>query len=236
MHTDQIIRGHMLKVIQDGALDIRDVDGGEEPFLYSSGNKGPGYVSIKGLVSRRIFRTLAMHLAVKLAYAHPDLDFVAGNVTGGVPPTCFVSEDLSVLLGRHIPMVYIRDSRKAGGHKELVTGLGGLRGGSWGVVIEEMINYGETTVNSTEMLREEGFVMSHAGCILNYDTPPNRENLARHDIQMVHLFTLEDLLDLAKSIGQFSPQHFAQYDAFRADPKKWMDDRGLKREEKGGTK
>jgi hypothetical protein len=40
------------EIIKAGALEIRDLDAGQEPFLYSSGNYGPGYVMVKGLVSR----------------------------------------------------------------------------------------------------------------------------------------------------------------------------------------
>ncbi len=29
-------------------IEIRDIDGGEEPFLYSTKNHGPGYVDVKG--------------------------------------------------------------------------------------------------------------------------------------------------------------------------------------------
>ena len=33
-----------LAIIEAGGMEIRDVDSGEEPFLYSSGNRGPGYI------------------------------------------------------------------------------------------------------------------------------------------------------------------------------------------------
>jgi len=40
-------------ILKAEALTIRDVDGGESPFLYASGNWGPGYIMIKGLVGRK---------------------------------------------------------------------------------------------------------------------------------------------------------------------------------------
>ena len=56
-----------VKMLEAGAVDIRDVDGGEEPFLYSSGNRGPGYVMVKGLVTRQeIFKPLVEQLALRI--------------------------------------------------------------------------------------------------------------------------------------------------------------------------
>lgn len=65
-------------------LSIRDVDAaGEEPFVYSSGHVGPGYVMVKGLVGRLdVFSTLTEQLALKLIDEGVAFDHVAGNATG----------------------------------------------------------------------------------------------------------------------------------------------------------
>jgi hypothetical protein len=56
-----------LKIIDGGALEIRDVDAGEESFLYRSGNRGPGYLMIKGLVGQpSIMKYLVRQLALNL--------------------------------------------------------------------------------------------------------------------------------------------------------------------------
>ena len=74
------------EIIKNKAVELRDVEGGEEPFLYASGNWGPGYISIKGLVGRKdIFKPLIANLAFKII-CQAQIDFVAGNVTGGMIP------------------------------------------------------------------------------------------------------------------------------------------------------
>ena len=56
-------------------MDIRDVSGGEEPFVYSSGNRGPGYVMIKGLVGQPpVLNYLTTQLALKLAEAKKEIE------------------------------------------------------------------------------------------------------------------------------------------------------------------
>ena len=113
-----------LAIIKARAVEIRDVDGGEPPFLYSSGNYGPGYLMIKGLVGRKsMMRLLMDSLAARVAEESPDLNFVAGNVTGGIIPGWLLSEYLEEYLGRTVPFVYIRGARKKGGKEELITGI-----------------------------------------------------------------------------------------------------------------
>lgn len=96
----------MLKLLQTpGAVVIRDVDAGEDAFLYSSGNYGPGYVTVKGMVGHKsVMVPLCYQLAIKLAEMAPDLDFIAGNVSGGVVPGWILSEAFERILGKSVPL------------------------------------------------------------------------------------------------------------------------------------
>jgi adenine/guanine phosphoribosyltransferase-like PRPP-binding protein len=155
-------------LLNAGALTIRDVDSGEEPFVYSSGQRGPGYVMIKALVARQdIFRPLAESLAAKLRDEGIRFDHIAGNATGGMIPAYAVREAFQRQTGRHdIEYVYVRGSRKPGGFGELVTGLQHIPPAlavaeplSW-LVVEDLVNYAETPVNTVLLLRSLGY---HAG-------------------------------------------------------------------------
>ncbi len=228
-----------VEVLRAGAVDIRDVDGGAEPFLYASGNWGPGYVMIKGLVGRKeLFKALVLNLTHKIASSAPLVKFVAGNVTGGVIPGWLMSEGLEPLLGRTVPFVYIRESRKKGGQKELITGLKGnpeISAGSNGLVAEELVNFSETTCNSATLLRAEGYEVTHAACILFYKNPRAVETLKSHTLEMVFLFTLSELLETAEREGTHPAHLIAQYRKFLANPLGWQEERGLKPVQKGGT-
>lgn len=224
-------------IIEAGGMHIRDVDGGEEPFLYSSGNKGPGYVSIKGLVSRtRLRDALIANLAHVVAEGASGIDFVAANATGGMVPGTLLHQELSRILGRDIKLVYVRDTRKLGGLKEHVTGVEGLEEGSLGLVVEELVNYATTTTNSAVLLRSLGFVVDHAATVVSYDTPPSRRLLQEHKLSLHSLFTMADLLGVAEERRYFNEKAVASYREFLSDPDAWMAKRGLVREERGGTK
>jgi orotate phosphoribosyltransferase len=221
----------MLDVLAAGAVEIRDVDNGAPPFKYSSGHFGPGYVMIKGLVAQGdLLRKLVAELAIEVLALGLGIDFVAGNVSGGVIPGWLLAECLNV------PFVYVRETRKAGGQKEHITGERYIPQGSVGLVVEELVNFASTTVNSAEVLRLAGFETRYAACILFYGHKESIQALEEHDMHMVHLFTLPELLAVAEKHRCFSHAAIDSYREFLADTSRWEQVRGLIPDPKGGTK
>ncbi|MEX1112002.1 MAG: hypothetical protein WEC84_00930 [Candidatus Andersenbacteria bacterium] len=232
-------RAIALGLLKAGTLSLRDVDGGEEPYLYSSGNNGPGYVMVKSLGGcKPVFRQACIWLAAKVAAEHPQLDWVAANATGGMPPGVLVSEYLEHFLGKTIPYVYIRGTRKRGGHGELITNLPNnpdTPSGSSAVVMEELVNFASTTCNSAVLLREEGYRADHACCILYYGNPEAEKALQRDQVGMTYLLTLSTLLEVAEEEGTHPAALVQKYREFLANPLKWQSDRGFEPRKEGGT-
>jgi orotate phosphoribosyltransferase len=229
-----------LEILNAKAVDIRDVDNGEKPFLYASGNWGPGYVSVKNLVGRKaIIKLLAQNLAIKISEKAPNLDFIAGNVTGGVIPAWLLSEYLGAILGRTVPFVYIRETRKKGGQKELITGIKDnpeIPSGANGLVVEELVNFAQTTCNGADALREVGYEVTNATCILFYNNPEAIKALQAENIEMVYLITLPQLLEVAEKHKTHSAKAINSYRDFLKDPLGWQAKRGLEPVKEGGTK
>jgi len=227
------------EAVLEAAVEIRDVDAGEEPFLYASGNWGPGYVSIKNLVGRKeIIRLLTRQLAAKVAKVRK-IEFVAGIVTGGVIPGWLLSENLEPLLGKTVPFVYIREMRKKGGQKELITGIANnpeIRPGANGLVVEELVNFAETTCHGAKALRDAGYQVTHAACVMFYDNPKAIKALQEAEIEMVYLFTLPQLLEIAEKNQSYSQKAIDGYREFLKDPLGWQAKRGLVPVKEGGTK
>ncbi len=180
-----------------GVLEIRDVQKSEDAFLYSSGNRGSGYVMIKGLVSQEdLLRRILVQVFVNLAERGTQIDFVAGNVTGGMIPGWILAELLNV------PFVYVRNTRKVGGKGEHVTGLeqSSLAPGLRVLVVEELVNFAETTINSAKLLRSLGYVVEDAACILDYGHAGRK--LDAEGIQLTSFITLSELLKVADDLGR----------------------------------
>lgn len=219
-----------------------------QPFLYASGNWGPGYISIKGLVGqKKIMKTLCRQLAIRVAERIPkvdfilssiDIDFVAGNVTGGMIPGWILSEELDKILGKTVPFVYVRELRKKGGQKELITGIANnpeIKAGDSGLVVEELVNFAETTCNGAIALRETGFRADYAATILFYENPVAIKALQEHKIEMICLLTLPELLEAAERHQTHTQKAIDGYREFLANPLGWQAARGLTPIEKGGT-
>jgi orotate phosphoribosyltransferase len=240
-----------LMVLEAKAVDIRNVPARvsneevdklsleNQPFLYASGNWGPGYVMIKGLVGRKkIMKSLTHQLARKIVEVAPQVDFVAGNVSGGVIPAWLLSEGLEALLGRTVPFVYIREARKKGGQKELVTGIANnpeIPAGANGLVVEELVNFAQTTCNGADALRDAGYTVTHAATILFYDNPEAIRALKAHGVEMIYLFTLPELLTVAEKYQTHPQEAIDGYREFLKNPLDWQAKRGLTPIDRGGT-
>lgn len=240
MLTPRIVKLAGMVLQAQKAVEIRNISAEEKPFLYSSGNWGPIYITIKGLVSlKRVIKPLITHLAVQVVEKHPDIGFVAGNATGGMVPGWILSETLEDLLGREVPYVYVRGTRKKGGHQELIAGLDQnpeITPGMNALVVEELVNFAETTCNSAIGLREAGFKVSHATTILFYENPKAIERLQEYHIEMIHLLTLPEVLEVAEQYDFYSKQVIEEVRAFLKDPLGWQEAHGLEPVEGGGTK
>lgn len=220
------------KIIESGAIQIRDVDNGEEPFLYSSGNRGPGYVMIKGLCGQpETLKFLIRELAKKVNSEIGDkIDFIDGNVSGGMLPGWELRNVLSELQGREIPYVYLRETRKAGGHNELITGdLANplIKKNMSVLVVEELVNYCTTTMNAVQIFRDCGYTANFAACILSYDQEEAMKNMRDMDIKLVSLVTLPEILDVAEENNLIDNHKIASYREFLKDSVKWQLDRGF---------
>ena len=227
-------------IVKGGALHIRDVAQGEDAYHYSSGNFGPGYILVKGTVgNQKLFKFLVRQMALRMADFR-DFDFIAGLVTGGVPPSLILRDHLQELQGREIPWVYIRDTRKFGGTKEHVTGIqhlatGGVNPeipeGSVGVVMEELTNYANSISNGARVLRNCGYRCTVGFSLLDYAQPKAAEALQEAGVDLKVLITLPELLDAVAEVGAFPKRLVENFRWFQRDPEEWMKHHGYERKE-----
>lgn len=218
------------RIVDAGGLEIRDIDAGQQPFDYSSANRGPGYVMVKGLVGQpHVMQFLTEQLALKLI-DQMNFDFIAGNATGGMVPGWQLRNDLEGLTGKEVPYVYVRETRKIGGQGEHITGDGNnplIQKGMRALVFEELVNFAQTTTNSAQVLREAGYVADDGATILFYDNPSAVDSLRENGVRLTPLITLPTLIDVAERTGKFNQRAVASYREFLADPVEWQLKRGF---------
>ncbi|MCX6809904.1 MAG: hypothetical protein NTZ65_04125 [Candidatus Berkelbacteria bacterium] len=229
------------EIVQGGLVHIRNVADGEEAYHYSSGNWGPMYVTVKGGCSNQnLFKFMARQLSLRVSDI-TDFDFVAGLVTGGVPPSIYLRDWVQEMQDREIPWVYIRDTRKLGGTKEHVTGLympNGQRSlfipeGAVGLVVEELVNYANSTTNGAILLRSEE---CKCGCrrgvtILDYDNPVAHKYRAKYNVELTSVVKMTEVLDAIQRIGLYSDDLVEDARWSQRDPQEWMGFYGLEKTE-----
>lgn len=218
-------------LVQGGALHIRDVSRGEPAYHYSSGNFGPGYVLVKGAVgNQKLFKFLVRQVALRLK-EFTEFDFIAGLVTGGVPPSLILRDQLQQLQAREIPWVYIRDTRKSGGSAEHITGVqhlasGGVNPeiplGSRGVVMEELTNYANSICNGAGVLRASGYQCETGFALLDYAQPEGIQALKENGLALRALITLPELLEAIEASGAFPSHLVDDFRWFQREPGAWM--------------
>ncbi len=223
----------MALIIESGGLEIRDVDNGQEPFLYSTGNHGPGYVDIKGRIGfDEVFEAMAELLFQKLVEDNICPELVVGMMTGGSLPGYRIKQKLAEYFGKRVVYIYQRGARKVGGHLELDTGVRDnpyIKVACDTLVVEELVNFAGTTTNGVLYERSKGRKVDHAASILFYENPVAVERLKKNNIQLHYPIGLKtDLLPFAADNGYVSAQKVQLYLNFLENPKRWNESRGFK--------
>jgi len=223
----------MLKILQSGGLSIRDVDNGEEAFLYSSKNHGPGYVDIKGRIGfDKVFEPMIALLADKLMTDNVQFDLIVGMMTGGCLPGYRVKQILSQRLKKGIIYIYQRGARKIGGHQELDTGdrnNHNIPNPCRALIVEELVNFAETTTNGVLYERaKKGRIVEDAATILFYQNPVAIERLKKYKINLHWIIGLrDDLLPFAIQENFFTKKAVQGYYEFLDNPQEWNIKRGF---------
>jgi orotate phosphoribosyltransferase len=230
------------KIIDSGALEIRNLAAGDKPFLYSSGLWGPGYLMIKSLVGQpRVLNELTAQLTLGLELN--EIDFVIGNVTGGAIPGWQIRNNLEKLTGKEIPYVYAEGTRVLqDGH--LIQGniVGDknnslIHKGDRALVVEELVNTAGTTAGSVIHARNQRYKADQATTLFSYHNPIALERFELHHIQFSHLIDLPTLLDVVEKKEMFPQEVIMDYREFLKDSMAYQKKWGLKPLVKdGGTK
>jgi len=206
-------------------ISVRDIDGGDEPFLYTTSNKGPGYVDVKGGVGIDDFMdTAVLRLSSRLMYEGVHVDVVVGMMTGGAIPGYLLKQKLQEMWSHRVVYIYQRSEAKTTGHGELDTGCQNnpyIFPGQEYIVVEELINFGKTTVKGVTYERSKGNKCDVAACILSYENPDAKQRLADNGIKVVAAATLPEVLEYGYANDFLSDSAYKGYMKFLESPAEW---------------
>lgn len=196
----------------------------QEPFLYTSGRKGPVYVDCRRLISFVSERGRLMDLAAQIARERVGLssiDYVAGGETAGIPYAALIAERLNK------PMLYVRKKPKGVGRMAQIEGFM-EKDGAHILLIEDVQNFGVSVKVFVDALREAGAQVRDLIVIFSHGHESSQRNMEDMGMKLHALTTWRDVLDVAKTKKYFDAETLSSVEAFLHNPEEWAKDNAHK--------
>ena len=200
-------------LLEIGALHFN----AEEPFTHASGKKAPTYIDCRKLISfPRIRSTLMDFLSVSIMReaGFEAFDNIAGGETAGIPFAALVAERLA------LPMTYVRKKPKGYGRNARIEGA--MTEGQRVLLVEDLTTDGGSKLSFVDAIRDTGATCSATAVIFYYGIFEGVEKtLGDHGVQLIHLCTWWDVLEVAKERGAFDANTLSEVESYLRDPAGW---------------
>ena len=213
-------REEMARLTASMLLEIEAVHfNSTEPFIFASGLPSPVYIDCRKLISfPRIRSTLMDFLTVTVMRdaGFEAFDNVAGGETAGIPFAALVAERLA------LPMTYVRKKPKGYGRNARIEGA--MTEGQRVLLVEDLTTDGGSKLSFVDAIRETGADCAHTAVIFYYGIfPETIDTLAKHGVQLHHLCTWWDVLEVARDSEKFDRETLKEVESFLRAPRAWRD-------------
>lgn len=174
------------RLLELGAVEVRTDP--EQWFTWASGRRAPIYCDNRLLISYPEERSaIARALADATSEHHPDVEWIAGTATAGIPWAAWVAERLA------LPMVYVRGAAKEHGRGKRVEGR--PPDGERVVLIEDLISLGGSAAEAALALQEEGAKVIGVQTIVTWALPAASGRMASLGIPCHTLTSYDEILE-----------------------------------------
>ncbi len=154
-------------------------------FSWASKIKSPIYTDNRLIISFPKYRKKIEKAFSQLIIKNfPDVDFLVGVATSGIPHCAYVSSILN------LPMGYTRNSQKAHGKQNIIEG--NLEKAKNIVVIEDLFSTGQSSLNVINILKENKYNVIGIASIFSYELNILQKNF--QNIKYKSLLTISELI------------------------------------------
>ena len=130
-------------------------------FTWTSGIRSPIYCDNRLTMSYPIIRKRIVTAFVEMLVASPyKPDVIAGCATAGIPHAAWLADALD------LPMIYVRSKPKGHGKENQIEGV--ATQGQKVLVIEDLISTGGSSIDTANVLREQGMDVEAVFAIFTY--------------------------------------------------------------------
>ena len=191
----------------------------KEPFVYTSGRKGPVYVDCRRLISFVKERGQLMDFAAQIAkekIGADKIDYVAGGETAGIPYAAFIAERMQK------PMLYVRKKPKGFGRMAQIEGQIDKEGARV-LLVEDVQNFGASVKVFIDALREAGAKVSDLVVIFSHGHDSSAQNMKGMGMNLHALCDWWAVLEVARAKSYFDKETLNSVEAYLKNPDAWSE-------------
>ncbi|MEK7543544.1 MAG: orotate phosphoribosyltransferase [Patescibacteria group bacterium] len=211
--TDPKIAREVSKLLLSiGAVSINT----KKPFRFVSGILSPMYTDNRLLISypavwKKIIVAYIYVLKKTKLLAHAEV--LSGTATAAIPHAAVLASTL------HLPMVYVRSSKKDHGKGNQVEGTFPKKSNV--LIIEDLISTGASTKINCMAIREAGGVVDTCLAITTSTLHAFTETMKELKISLITLTDVQTTIDVAVETKRISEKERSIAESFLQDPAGW---------------
>lgn len=158
-----------------------------EPFTLASGKKSPYYFDLKQTLLQPQFLALAGRVVAQTIAQHYQADVVAAGLTMGADPIIYAACLAGINPPNLIPAIVRKEAKDHGTGKKIEM-LKDIDTATPCVMVDDVITTAGSTLKAFAAMREAGFGVKHAVCILDRGEG-GREALKENGVELLSVFT-----------------------------------------------
>jgi orotate phosphoribosyltransferase len=171
-------------------------------YILASGKKSPYYIDLRQTISSPITMDWIGNSLTRIVIneiGKDKIDKILGVPTAGVPFATVVSQKLA------IPLIYYRQARKEHGVRKKIEGI--LDRNDRVLIIDDLITTGESVIESSEVVRDQGGVVNELVVLLDREQG-GKERLRSSRIEPHVLFKISDAMEWLHTVGLIEDKIF----------------------------
>lgn len=211
---------NIAKEIAEYALRIKAIKlQPNNPFTWASGYKMPIYNDNRLSYLHPEFRKLIVSGFVELIKKNNiQFDIIAGTPVAGIPHGILLANELNS------PFIYPRKSQKDHGTKSKIEGIQNSSQliGKRVLLIEDLISTGKSSIESVNILKENGAKVDVCLSIFTYGFKKADDFFRENNCEYRSILTFEKLISISEKNEYFSGEEIKILRAWQDDPFNWQ--------------
>lgn len=180
-------------------------------YTWASGLRSPIYCDNRITMSYpHIRKHIAESFAQAISQKYPEVDYIVGTATAGIPQACWVAD----LLDK--PMAYVRPKPKDHGKGNQIEGM--IPKGSRVIVIEDLISTGGSCLQVCEVLKKAEIEVLSVYAVFTYELKQAKKAFEEINIPLHTLSNYSTLIRVAREMDAITEANLTLLQDWSQDP------------------